>query len=156
MATPLVAVIGPGRSTQRESDLAFVVGHALAEAGAVVLCGGLGGVMEAAARGAAMAGGRAVGLLPGTERADGNDHLDLALATGLQEARDGALVTAAGAVIAVGGNPGTLIEMGYAMLRDRPLAVVRGWRVVPGTGIVRYTDDPLDAVSWVLTHLPPR
>ena len=127
-------MVGPGSAGPQLCRLAYEVGAELARRRAILLCGGLGGVMEAAARGAREASGRSVGLLPGTDRADGNPFLDYALATGLGEARDGALVTSADAVIAVGCNPGTLIEIGYALKRQRPLAVLAGWSVLDSSG----------------------
>jgi uncharacterized protein (TIGR00725 family) len=131
-----VAVIGPRTAGPRLCQLAYEVGAEIAGRGAVLLCGGLTGVMEAAARGAREAAvpGRSIGLLPGTERQQGNPFLDYALATGLGEARDGALITSADAVIAVGCNPGTLIEIGYALQRQRPLAVLGGWTVLDESG----------------------
>lgn len=135
-------------------QLAYEVGAELARRQAVLLCGGLGGVMEAAARGGREASGRSIGLLPGVDRAAGNPFLDFALPTGLGEARDGALVTSADAVIAVGCNPGTLIEIGYALKRQRPLAVLGGWSVldsagepVPGLQVARTA---AEAVALVL------
>ena len=131
-----VAVIGPGTADRRLRDLAYQVGAELAARGAVLLCGGLAGVMAAAARGARQADppGRTIGLLPGTDRAAGNPYLDHALATGLGEARNGALVSSADAVIAVGGSAGTLIEIGFALKRQRPLAVLAGWSVLDVAG----------------------
>ncbi|HEV2888586.1 MAG TPA: TIGR00725 family protein [Jatrophihabitans sp.] len=125
-------MIGPRTAGAQLYRLAYQVGAELAGRHAILVCGGLTGVMEAAARGAREASppGRTIGLLPGTDRADGNPFLDYALPTGLAEARDGALVTSADAVIAVGCNPGTLIEIGYALKRQRPLAVLGGWTVL--------------------------
>ncbi|HEY0166168.1 MAG TPA: TIGR00725 family protein [Jatrophihabitans sp.] len=151
-----VAVIGPRTADARLYQLAYEVGAELAGRHAVLLCGGLTGVMEAAARGAREASppGRSIGLLPGTDRQEGNPFLDYTLATGLAEARDGALVTSADAVIAVGCNPGTLIEIGYALKRQRPLAVLAGWAVldesgqpVPGFRVARTA---AEAVTMVL------
>jgi uncharacterized protein (TIGR00725 family) len=149
-------VIGPGTADPELYRLAYQVGAELAARQAVLLCGGLTGVMEAAARGAREADppGRTIGLLPGTDRADGNPYLDHALPTGLGEARDGALVTSADAVIAVGCNPGTLIEIGYALKRERPLAVLAGWSVLASSGEpvagFRVARTPAEAVALVL------
>jgi uncharacterized protein (TIGR00725 family) len=149
-------VIGPRTADPGLYRLAYQVGAELAGRQAVLLCGGLTGVMEAAARGAREASppGRTIGLLPGTDRGDGNAFLDYVLPTGLGEARDGALITSADAVVAVGGNPGTLIEIGYALQRQRPLAVLGGWSVldesgrpVPGVLVART---PAEAVTLVL------
>lgn len=101
----------------------------LAEAGAVVLCGGLGGVMEAAAEAATAAGGMAVGILPGPDRAAANPHLSIAIATGLGEARNAVLTTAADAVIAIGGGWGTLSEIGLARRQGRPVVALAGWKL---------------------------
>lgn len=101
----------------------------LAEAGAVVLCGGLGGVMEAAAEGASGAGGTVVGILPGADRAAGNPHLTIGIATGLGEARNAVLTTAADAVIAIGRGWGTLSEVALARRRGRPVVALAGWEL---------------------------
>lgn len=155
-----VAVIGPGTADPRLCELAYQVGAELARRDAVLLCGGLTGVMAAAARGAREASppGRTIGLLPGVDRSKANPYLDYALATGLAEARDGALVTSADAVIAVGGSPGTLIEIGYALKRQRPLAVLAGWAVLdesgepaPGVAVARTA---AEAVALVLGSPP--
>lgn len=151
-----VAVIGPGHCGLELYELAYAVGAELARRRATVLCGGLGGVMEAAARGARESDppGRSIGLLPGTERSEGNPFLDDALPTGLAEARDGALVTSADAVIAVGCNAGTLIEIGYALKRQRPLAVLGGWSVSDERGQpiagIQVARTAAEAVTMVL------
>lgn len=105
------------------------MGRRLAEAGAIVLCGGLGGVMEAAAEGAAAAGGTVVGILPGADRTAGNPHLTLAIATGLGEARNAVLTAAADSVIAIGGGWGTLSEIALARRRRRPVVALASWKL---------------------------
>ncbi|MBO0686824.1 MAG: LOG family protein, partial [Candidatus Dormibacteraeota bacterium] len=94
-----------------------------------VLCGGLGGVMEAASEGAAGAGGLVVGILPGGDRDAGNPHLGLAIATGLGEARNAVLTSAADSVIAIGRGWGTLSEIGLAMKKGRPVVGLDTWTV---------------------------
>jgi len=111
---PLVAVIGGSTCTSEEAEWAGVVGRLLAEQEAVLLCGGLGGVMEAAARGAKQARGLTVGILPGSDRADANPFIDVPLATGMGEMRNALIVRAAQAVIAIGGGWGTLSEIALA------------------------------------------
>jgi uncharacterized protein (TIGR00725 family) len=128
-ASPYVAVCGASDPNPEQRELAREVGRRLAEAGAVVLCGGLGGVMEAVAEGATRAGGTAIGILPGADRARGNRHLSVAIATGLGEARNAVLTAAADAVIAIGGGWGTLSEIGLARRRDRPVVVLAGWEL---------------------------
>ncbi len=126
--------------------LAEEVGRLLGEADAVTLCGGLGGVMEAACRGARSAGGPTVGLLPGLEREAGNAWLDVALPTGLGELRNGLLVRACDGVIAVGGGYGTLSEVAYGLKWGRPVASLRGW-AIDGVAVA---DTPAAAVAAVL------
>jgi uncharacterized protein (TIGR00725 family) len=124
-----VAVCGASAPDPVQRELAREVGRRLAEAGAIVLCGGLGGVMEAAAEGASSAGGTVVGILPGFDRASGNPHLTIAIATGLGEARNAVLAIAADSVIAVGRGWGTLSEIGLARRRDRPVVTLAGWEL---------------------------
>jgi uncharacterized protein (TIGR00725 family) len=141
-----VAVAGAGRASEDEAHVAEAVGRALAEAGAVVVCGGLGGVMEAACRGAKGAGGTTVGILPGSSRADANDHVDVALATGLGEARNALVVRAVDALVAVGGEYGTLSEVALALKAGKPVVGVGTWEI---RGI-RAVDDPAEAARLAL------
>jgi uncharacterized protein (TIGR00725 family) len=127
--SPYVAVCGASEPDLAQRELAREVGRRLAEAGAVVLCGGLGGVMAAAAEGASRAGGTVVGILPGADRTAGSAHLTVAIATGLGEARNAVLTSAADAVIAVGGGWGTLSEIGLARRRARPVVTLAGWEL---------------------------
>ena len=132
---PYIAVAGPGEGAgAQDRELARQVGRELARAGAVLLCGGLGGVMAAACEGAASAGGTAVGLLPGSDRSAGNPYLSVALATGLGELRNGLLVRAADAVIAIGGSWGTLSEIALAVRTGRPVIALNGWAVAGPAG----------------------
>ncbi|MDP9246682.1 MAG: TIGR00725 family protein [Candidatus Dormibacteraeota bacterium] len=124
-----VAVCGASEPDPRQRQMAREVGKLLAEAGAVVLCGGLGGVMEAASEGATTAGGAAVGLLPGADRALGNPHLTLALATGLGEARNAVLTCAAESVIAIGCGWGTLSEIALARKLGREVVCLDSWQL---------------------------
>jgi hypothetical protein len=110
-----VAVAGPGDASAEIAAAAEAVGRGLAARGAVVVCGGLGGAMEAACRGAKAAGGVTVGLLPGGDRRAANPFVDVALATGLGEGRNVLLVRVADIVIAVGGGHGTLSEIALAL-----------------------------------------
>jgi uncharacterized protein (TIGR00725 family) len=126
---PYVAVVGPGEATPEEIATAEEVGHLLAERGAVLVCGGLGGVMEAACRGAKEGGGRTVGILPGSDRATANPHVDVAIATGLGEARNALVVRAADVLIAVGGAYGTLSEIALALKTGTPVVGIRSWEL---------------------------
>jgi uncharacterized protein (TIGR00725 family) len=131
-----VAVVGSGAAPPAELAAAEAVGRGVAGAGAVLVCGGLGGVMEAACRGAREAGGRTVGLLPGDDRRAANPWVEVAIPTGLGEARDALVVRAADAVIAVGGEWGTLAEIALAMKAGTPVIGLRTWEL-PRGGIVR-------------------
>ncbi|GAA0806992.1 TIGR00725 family protein [Spirilliplanes yamanashiensis] len=133
-----VAVAGPGDAPPAVCAVAEEVGALLARRGAIVVCGGLGGVMAAACRGAAAHGGTTVGLLPGDTRAGANPHLTVALPTGLGQLRNGLVVAAADALIAVGGNWGTLSEVALAARAGKPVAAVGGWTV-------SGPDGPVDA-----------
>jgi uncharacterized protein (TIGR00725 family) len=133
--TPMVAVVGPGAdATDEQCALATEVGRLLAERGAVLLTGGLAGVMAAAARGARDGGGLAVGLLPGTDRAAGNADNTVAIATGLGQARNALIVRAADAIIAVGGSWGTLSEIALCRRSGKPVVCLRGWQVLDAAG----------------------
>ena len=149
---PYVAVVGPNDATSQERRAAEAIGRALAEAGGIVLCGGLGGVMEAACHGADAAGGMTVGLLPGTDRAAANDYLQIALPTGLGELRNGLIIRAADAVIAVGGAYGTLSEIALALRTDVPVIGLETWDV---EGIERV-DTPAEAVKSALERAARR
>jgi hypothetical protein len=107
------------------------VGAALAAAGAVLLTGGLGGVMEAASRGAARAGGLVVGILPGFSRTDANPWVAVPIVTGMDQARNVILVRSSDAVIAVGGRYGTLSEIALALKLGVPVVALRSWRLTP-------------------------
>ena len=115
MAPRYVAVCGQGAPDPQHERNAREVGRLLAEAGAVVLCGGRReGVMEAVSSGVREAGGTVIGILPGRDRAEASEHLTFALPTGLGEARNMVLATAADSVIAIGGGWGTLTEIAFA------------------------------------------
>ena len=142
MRVPYVAVIGPGAGASAEQlDAAEEVGRLLAEAGAVVVCGGLGGAMEAVCRGARSAGGTTVGILPGRDRHDANQYVQVALPTGLAEGRNALVVRAADAVVAVGGGYGTLSEIALALRAEKPVVGIGTWELSrdgePDTGVVR-------------------
>ena len=124
-----IAVIGIGTCTDGSEpwNLAREVGRRLAEAGAVVVCGGGRGVMEAAASGAREAGGTVIGILPGDDPAEANPHCTHAIATGLGPARNLAVVTSGEAVIAVGGEWGTLSEIAFARKVGRKVAALESW-----------------------------
>lgn len=143
-----VAVVGTGDAVDGDGHwtAAEAVGRLLAEAGAVVVCGGLGGVMAAACRGAAGVGGTAVGLLPALDRADANPWVTVALPTGLGEARNALVVRAADAVVAVGGGYGTLSEIALALRTGVPVVGLDTW-AIEGVEAVASPADAVAAVS---------
>jgi uncharacterized protein (TIGR00725 family) len=152
VSRPYVAVVGSGEAPREEVELAEAVGRGLAARGAVVVCGGLGGVMEAACRGAREGGGTTVGILPGLDRGAANEFVDVAIATGLGEARNAVVVRAVDALVAVGGSWGTLSEIALALRTGVPVVGVGTWEmrrggepvegVVPAAG----ADEAVDAV----------
>jgi len=127
--SPIVAVVGGGVCSSQEAALAEAVGRGLAEAGAALICGGLGGVMAAACRGAKSAGGLTIGVLPGYNAADANPHVDIPIVTGMGEARNVVIVRTASAVIAVGGEFGTLSEIAFALKLERPVIGLGTWEL---------------------------
>ncbi len=153
MVSPYVAVVGPSEGEPDELAAAEAVGRALAEAGAVLVCGGLGGAMEAACRGAKAAGGLTVGVLPGSDRSAANPHVDVAIASGIGEARNAIVAGTADAVIAVGGAYGTLSEIALALRAGKRVVGLRTWELSrggePAKDIVE-AGDPQQAVALAL------
>lgn len=143
-----VAVIGAGAASAREEELAMALGAALARAGAVVVCGGLGGVMEAVARGCAGEGGWTVGILPGPDSGRANDWIRLPIPTGMGEGRNVLVVRAAEAVVAVGGAWGTLSEIALAGKMGIPVATL-GEPPVAGLQLPA-PDSPEAAAEWAV------
>ena len=155
-AAPWIGVVGPGRAAPEDVEAAEQVGADLATAGAVLVCGGLGGVMEAACRGAAVAGGSTVGLLPGEDRTAANPWVSVALPTGLGEARNVLVVRAAQAVVAIGGGWGTLSEIALALRAGKTVVGLRTWLpahdATRGPGVV-VAESPRMAVRRALESI---
>ncbi len=126
---PYVAVVGAGLADGELAAMAEEVGALLAENGVTIVCGGLGGVMEAACRGARTRGGRTVAFLPRTDRAEANPYVDVALPTGMGEMRNMLIVRAADVVIAVGGEFGTLSEISFALKIGTPVVGIGTWEL---------------------------
>jgi uncharacterized protein (TIGR00725 family) len=147
---PYVAVCGPGIADSHESAWAEEIGRRLAEAGAVVVCGGISGVMDDVARGASGAGGTVVGILPGPDRAGASPHLTVSVPTGMGETRNALIARAADVVIAVAGEWGTLSEIALALKMGRPVVGLYTWELAkdgrPAEGIVRAST-PEEAVA---------
>lgn len=132
-----VAVCGPGTASPEHEEAAETIGRGLAEAGAVVVCGGVSGVMDAAARGARAGGGLAIGILPGRNRSDASEHLSAAVVSGMGEARNALVVRSADVVIAVDGEYGTLSEIALALKMGIPVVGLGTWRLSKDDG---FTD----------------
>jgi len=123
----IIAVIGNSSCSPKEAKLAETVGELLAQQGVTVICGGLGGVMEAVCRGAKSKGGLTVGILPGQDPSTANPWVDIPVVTGIGEARNVAVVKSAQAVIAIGGSYGTLSEIAYALKSGIPVIGLNTW-----------------------------
>ena len=150
----IVAIIGDGFCSADTARLAEEVGRRLAENQAIVICGGLGGVMEAACRGAKGAGGSTIGVLPGRDRRDANPYIDIPIVTGMGEARNVIVVSSAQSVIAVSGGYGTLSEIAHALKLGIPVVGLGTWQLSKDVwdeqhGIIAATD-PADAVRKAL------
>lgn len=153
MAEPAayVGVVGASEATPDAAAAAEAIGRGLAEAGALVVCGGRGGVMAAACRGAQSAGGLTVGILPGATRQEANQWLSVAIPTSLGELRNGLIVRAVDVVIAVAGGYGTLSEIALALKLGVPVV---GWETWQIDGVLAV-DSPQDAVTQALTIRDP-
>lgn len=148
-----IAVIGNSKALAQEIKLAEEIGREIAKCGAILVCGGLDGVMEAACRGAVSEGGLTVGILPGTSRNDANQYVKIPIVTGIGYARNIVVVKSAQAVIAVGGGYGTLTEIGYALKNGIPVVGIDTWQLTNkdkiNDSIIRV-ENALDAVSTAL------
>ncbi len=152
VSAPYVAVVGASEATPELETTAEQVGALLAEAGAIVITGGRGGVMAAASRGATNAGGTVLGLLPGTSRAEANEWVTIALPTGMGELRNGLIVRASDVLIAVGGAYGTLSEVALALATGVPVIGLGSWTI---DGI-EQTVTPEEAVARALNSVNRR
>ena len=148
-----IAVIGGSDCTPEEARLAEEVGRGLARNGAVLICGGLGGVMEAACKGASAEGGLTVGILPGGGRQTANPYVNIPIVTNLGEARNVIVVKSAEVIIAIGGGYGTLSELGHALRNDTPVVGLNTWSLSrkerPDNSII-LASNPADAVKKAL------
>lgn len=151
---PVISVVGGASAGEEDCQRAERVGRLLSEAGAVVLNGGYTGVMEAASRGASQAGGLVIGLLRGTDRNEGNEHLSVALATGMGKGRNTVIAIACDAMIAVDGGYGTLSEVAQALNHGRPVVALGSWDLPSAGGVSRelfhVVSSPEEAVARAL------
>ncbi len=127
--TFVIGVVGSGDTEKRHDPLAVEVGSLIARHGAVMVCGGLSGIMEAASRGAAQEGGTIIGILPGSDKDEANSHITFTIPTGLGVARNVLIVKSADALVALPGGPGTLSEIALALNTGKPVVDLGGWKI---------------------------
>lgn len=144
---PVIGVIGPGRCSGKIKKNAEIIGRLIAASGAVLVCGGLGGVMEAAAKGAKEKGGTTIGIIPSDNKEDANKYIDIVIPSGIGEARNLLIIRTADVVIALPGMFGTLSEMAFCMKTKTPLVSLQAWDI--SDRIIRV-EDPVKAVEEAL------
>lgn len=148
-----VAVVGGAQCSRDEAKLAEAVGVELAKKKVILICGGLGGVMAAACKGARSAGGKTVGIVPGNTRDEANPYVDIPIVTGIGEARNVIVVNTAQAVIAIGGKFGTLSEIAYALRSKIPVVGLNTWTLSKNGRLVKSiipANTPKEAVEKAL------
>jgi uncharacterized protein (TIGR00725 family) len=145
MAMKVIGVIGAGSCSNEIYELAREVGVGIAKMGAILICGGLGGVMEGACRGAYEAGGRTVGILPGPDRAHANQYVTIPIVTDLGHARNVLIVRSSDLLIAVSGGYGTLSEISIALKLKKPVVGLSTWPNMEGVQYVSTAEEALNA-----------
>ncbi len=149
-----IGVIGTSFCDGETAENAYLTGQEIARKGAVLICGGMGGVMEEACRGVKEAGGISIGILPGSDRQWKNPYLTYSIVSGIGEARNIAVVKSSDALVAVGGCYGTLSEIAFALKCNKPIAGLGTWKLQDGEGRVppiNYFDKPAEAVQWAVS-----
>jgi uncharacterized protein (TIGR00725 family) len=151
-----ISVVGDGRCDEKTYQIAYEVGQLVAQRGAILFCGGLGGVMEAACKGAKSKNGLTVGILPSEDKRDANPYVDVVVPTGIGEARNALVARCADAMIAVGGQFGTLSEIALALKMEKPVVGIETWELFrqqkKDKSIIPATD-PQEAVAAVFRIL---
>jgi uncharacterized protein (TIGR00725 family) len=157
MAKKFIAVIGGSQCSKKEAQLAEEVGRELARRGAILVCGGLGGIMKAVCKGAGSAGGTTIGILPGDSPQTANPYVQIPIVTGLGEARNVIVVKSAQAVIAIGGGYGTLSEISHALRNGVPVIGLNTWSlarngrqdksIIPAQSPIEAVDKALDLIT---------
>lgn len=145
----LISVIGGHKINKKTAKLAYEVGKMIAGLNAVLVCGGLGGVMEAAAHGAKDGQGLTVGILPGKNKQDANEYIDIPIATGLGYTRNTLVAGAADLVIALAGKEGTLSEIGFALSEKKPIIGLNTWDI-PGVLRAKSIQDAQRKIKKIL------
>lgn len=146
----IIGVAGAGSCDEQVAAIARRVGQLIAEKGAVLVCGGLGGVMEAAAAGASEKGGHTIGLLPGSSRHEANPYIKIPIVTGLGHARNAVLAQTAQGLVAVDGEYGTLSEISMALKMGKPVVALGKWGALEG---VQSANTPEEAVETVFAQI---
>ena len=148
-----IGVIGAGDCSQEIYNLAKELGHMIAQRAWILICGGLGGVMEGAANGCYKAGGMTVGILPGEERDSANPFIHLAIPTGLGEGRNLLVVKASDVVLSIAGGYGTLSEIGLALKTGKPVIGLKTWPSIDGVDYVETPQQAIDMVGRYVSRL---
>ena len=144
MTKPFIGVVGAGKCSGKTKIMAEQVGKAIADEGGVLICGGRGGIMEAAAKGAKAQNGMTIGILPGHDKREANKYIDIPIATGIGEARNLVIIKTADAVIALPGKFGTLSEMAFCLKLGKPLISLSAWNI---SDDIEKFEDPIAAVK---------
>ena len=147
---PVIGIIGAGKCSKKMKEQAYLAGKTVTKMGGIVVCGGLGGIMEGAAQGARENGGIAIGIVPGEDKKEANEFVDVVIPSGFGEARNILVVRTADAIIAFPGKYGTLTEMAFALQAGKPLVSISAWniddKIIP-------EKDPKKAVKKVMEIL---
>ncbi len=151
---PVLTVIGAGDAPAAVCALAREVGREIAARGAVLVNGGRGGVMRAAAQGTSERGGTTIGILPSYDRAAANEFVEFVIATGMGEARNAIIVASSDAVIALAGEGGTLAEIGFAKKFGRPIVALNSWPEIPGLTRVKTPAEAVDSALALAAEKP--
>jgi uncharacterized protein (TIGR00725 family) len=145
-----IGVIGAGHCTNKLKKVALEVGREIAESGAIMVCGGLDGIMKAAAEGAKSAQGATIGIIPSDNKADANEHIDCVIATGMGEVRNLIIIRTADVLIALPGMFGTLSELGFALKLKKPVISLGSWDI--HEKIIK-AENPKEAVKLALQEI---
>jgi uncharacterized protein (TIGR00725 family) len=144
-----IGVIGAGKASENELDAAELIGAEIARKGHILVCGGLGGVMEAASKGAKSKGGLTIGILPGEDKSEANEYTDVKVVTAMSHGRNAIISRTADVLIAVGGGTGTLSEIGLSMKIEKPVIFIKNSLpefIVEGEKIYQV-DEPWESVE---------
>jgi uncharacterized protein (TIGR00725 family) len=147
MRKRLIAIIGAGACNESIRGIAREMGRKVAESGAILVCGGLGGVMEAAAMGAKESGGLTVGILPGFTMDDSNPYIDVPIVTGLSHARNVIVVRSSDIIVAIAGGYGTLSEIALALKMGKPVIGINTWESVEGVIQVKNPEEAMEKIK---------